>query len=90
MRSGYQRDGICRGCRTAMKERRWRRIQAMWREGRQIAEIAASVGFSENHLCTEMARIRGAGWDLPHRYNLQGGSRTQASSSSSSSSSPLS
>lgn len=71
MRSGYQRDGVCRGCRTAMKERRWRRIQAMWHEGLQIAEIAARVGFSENHLCTEMARIRDAGWDLPHRYNLR-------------------
>jgi tRNA(Ile2) C34 agmatinyltransferase TiaS len=72
MGSGYQKDGICRGCRTAIKERRWREIQRLWRAGCSMAEISTAIGRSENHLSTEMVRIRKAGWDLPYRYNLQG------------------
>jgi hypothetical protein len=73
MAKGYPRAGMCRGCRVALKEARWREIQRLWARGRPMSEIAARVGCSENHLGTEMARMRQSDWELPYRYRVERG-----------------
>ena len=52
---------------VAAKEKLWRKVEKMWREGRTMSFIAKKLDWTTNQLGVQMAYMRAAGWDLPHR-----------------------
>lgn len=63
--------GVCRPCRTAAKEKRWRVIEGLWAEGKTFGQIAAEIGIKGGHLGVELDRMRKAGWNVPYRRTEQ-------------------
>jgi transposase len=45
-------------------------IERWWAEGVSRKEIAARLGWTDNHVSVEFARLRADGFDLPYRYKL--------------------
>lgn len=49
------------------RERRWRRIQRLWHNGRTQQEIAQRLTTDSASVGAEVARMRAAGWNMPTR-----------------------
>ena len=62
---------LCKSCRrdryAAEREAQYQRLEAMWGEGLSMAEIAESLGTSENSLGVLICRARRNGRKLPYR-----------------------
>lgn len=65
---------VCKGCwtgpRAEARERRWARIESLWAAGLSMTRIAEDMGYSRGHLGGEMATMRAAGRNVPHRYRV--------------------
>lgn len=65
MRSGARR---CARCRDAEAKKRRQRIASLWLAGETASEIAEQVGTTRGAIYAQLALMREAGQDLPHRY----------------------
>jgi len=59
--------GVCLTCRGQDAETRCERIAALWGQGRTSTEIAAVLGTTRGTICSDIMRMREAGWDMPPR-----------------------
>lgn len=63
----HQDSSLCEGCRADDVDRRARRIEAWWAEGKLMREIADLLGWSRGRLSMEFSRLRAKGYGLPYR-----------------------
>ena len=64
---GHRSDGVCRRCRHRARLERQPIILRMWHEGAKLREIAECLDATFNVVAREIALMREAGFDLPHR-----------------------
>lgn len=73
---------LCDDCyRDERREPRVERayqIEAWWAEGLSLYEIAAKLGWTRGTTGGEISRLRDEGFDLPHRYAMDGKRRVAA------------
>jgi len=59
----------CHELREAARvDRRARKIEKWWADGKDLPWIAKSLGWSRGHIGVEFHRLREKGYDLPYRY----------------------
>ncbi len=60
-------DGVCQSCRSELAAERAELIIRRWGQGLSLRDIAAELGSTPGSVGVDIARLRGAGRDLPHR-----------------------
>ncbi len=69
---------ICEACRHDEYDRKARKVEKLWNEGKTFPEIQAAMGWTKNMLGRMMDQYREDGYDLPYRYRSQRGHKYPA------------
>lgn len=68
----------CGACRSRARHLRGKQIERQWAEGWTTSEIADWLGWTHTYVTVEVAHLRRAGYDLPHRRSPEQVERIRA------------